>query len=110
VDGRADIYSLATIAYYLLTGRHPYNGRSPRELFQQLLTQPPEPLNQAVPGLKFSAGLEAAIMRGLARDPGARQPTVEALAAELEQGLTANPAPPPSKGLFGALKSIVGRK
>ncbi|HWH03299.1 MAG TPA: serine/threonine-protein kinase [Gemmatimonadales bacterium] len=110
VDGRADIYSLATIAYYLLTGRHPYNGRSPRELFQQLLTQPPEPLNQAVPGLKFSAGLEAAIMRGLARDPGARQPTVDALAAELEQGLTADPTPPPSKGLFGALKSIVGRK
>ncbi|HEU5465558.1 MAG TPA: serine/threonine-protein kinase [Gemmatimonadales bacterium] len=110
VDGRADIYSLATIAYYLLTGRHPYSGRSPRELFQQLLTQPPEPLNQAVPGLKFSAGLEAAIMRGLARDPGARQPTVEALAAELEQGLAADPTPPPSKGLFGALKSIVGRK
>jgi serine/threonine-protein kinase len=110
VDGRADIYSLATIAYYLLTGRHPYNGRSPRELFQQLLTQPPEPLNQAVPGLRFAPGLETAIMRGLARDPAARQPTVDALAAELEQGLTAAPTPPPSKGLFGALKSIVGRK
>ena len=110
VDGRADIYSLATIAYYLLTGRHPYNGRSPRELFQQLLTQPPEPLNQAVPGLHFSAGLEAAIMRGLARDPAGRQPTVEALAAELEQGLAAAPTPPPSKGFLGALKSIVGRK
>jgi serine/threonine-protein kinase len=110
VDGRADIYSLATIAYYLLTGRHPYNGRSPRELFQQLLTQPPEPLNQAVPGMKFSAGLESAIMRGLSRDPAARQPTVAALAAELEQGLAADPTPPPSKGLFGALKSIVGRK
>ncbi|HEX4561152.1 MAG TPA: serine/threonine-protein kinase, partial [Gemmatimonadales bacterium] len=81
VDGRADIYSLATIAYYLLTGRHPYNGRSPRELFQQLLTQPPTPLNEAVPGLRFSAGLEAAIMRGLARDPAGRQPAVEALAA-----------------------------
>ena len=110
VDGRADIYSLATIAYYLLTGRHPYNGRSPRELFQQLLTQPPEPLNQAVPGMKFSAGLDSAIMRGLSRDPAARQPTVEALAADLEQGLTADPTPPPSKGLFGALKSFVGRK
>ena len=110
VDGRADIYSLATIAYYLLTGRHPYNGRSPRELFQQLLTQPPEPLNQAVPGLRFSAGLESAIMRGLARDPAARQPTVEVLAAELERGLAADPAPPPSKGFLGALKNIVGRK
>ena len=110
VDGRADIYSLATIAYYILTGRHPYNGKSPRELFQQLLTQPPEPLNAAVPGLKFAPGIEAAIMRGLARDPAARQPTVEALAAELEQGLASAPPPPPSKGFLGALKSIVGRK
>ena len=110
VDGRADIYSLATIAYYLLTGRHPYSGRSPRELFQQLLTQPPEPLNQAVPGKRFPARLEAAIMKGLSRDPAARQPAVETLAAELEQGLADEPAPPPSKGLLGALKSIVGRK
>jgi hypothetical protein len=49
-------------------------------------------------------------MRGLARDPAARQPTVDALAAELERGLTADPVPPPSKGLLGALKSFVGRK
>src|SRR5262245_24191604 len=34
VDARADIYSLATIAYYMLTGRHPFSGRNPRELFQ----------------------------------------------------------------------------
>src|SRR5258706_395841 len=33
VDGRADIYSLAKITYYMLTGRHPHDGRSPRELF-----------------------------------------------------------------------------
>jgi len=110
VDGRADIYSLATIAYYLLTGRHPYTGKSPRELFQQLLTQAPEPLNQAVPGKRFAPGVESAIMRGLSRDPASRQPTVEALAAELEQGLAGTPAPPPSKGFLGALKNIVGRK
>ncbi|MBI1968261.1 MAG: serine/threonine protein kinase, partial [Gemmatimonadetes bacterium] len=69
VDGRADIYSLATIAFYLLTGRHPYIGRNPRELFQQLLSEPPIPLNQAVKGLQFPAPLEAAVMRGLARNP-----------------------------------------
>src|SRR6266536_1697734 len=32
VDGRADIYSLAKITYYMLTGRHPHDGRSPREI------------------------------------------------------------------------------
>ncbi len=113
VDGRADIYSLATITYYLLTGRHPYAGRSPRELFQQLLTQPPIPLNQAAPGLRFSPALEAAVMRGLARDPGERQPSVSALAAEVAAGSAAAPgssSPLPKKGLFETLKRAVGRR
>src|SRR5207249_858062 len=43
VDGRADIYSLAKITYYMLTGRHPHDGRSPRELFQQLVSGKPNP-------------------------------------------------------------------
>ena len=50
VSEQADVYSLATIAYYLLTLEHPFSGKSPRELFQQLLTQPPIPLNQAREG------------------------------------------------------------
>src|SRR5437762_2828396 len=87
VDGRADIYSLATITYYLLTGRHPYVGRSPRELFQQLLSQPPLPLSQAVKGIKVPPGVEAAVMKGLARQPADRQPTVTEFAADLEAGV-----------------------
>ena len=53
VSEQADVYSLATIAYYMLTQELPFTGKSPRELFQQLLTQPPVPLNQAVKGLRF---------------------------------------------------------
>src|SRR5881296_652807 len=109
VDGRADIYSLATITYWLLTGRHPYAGKTPRELFQQLLTEPPLPLNQAVAGLEFPAALEAAVMRGLARDPAQRQPTVTAFAAEVEAGIAAGPAPK-GGGLLDALKRAVGRR
>jgi len=77
VDHKADVYSLATIAYFLLTGELPYTGRSPRELFQQLLTQPPTPLNQAVKGLKFSPAVEQAVMAGLARDLSKRCQTVD---------------------------------
>ena len=108
VDGRADIYSLATITYYLLTGRHPYSGRSPRELFQQLLTQPPKPLTQAAPGRSFPAALEAALMRGLARSPAERQPTVLAFAADVQAAVAAQP-PPARRGLLDALKRVVGR-
>ena len=113
VDGRADIYSLATIAYYLLTGRHPYMARNPRELFQQLLSQPPTPLSEAgkTAGRKFAPGLEAAVMRGLVRDPAARQPTVVAFAAELEAGLAGGGGDRPGGGgLLGALRNLVGKR
>ncbi len=46
VSEQADVYSLATIAYYLLTQELPFTGKSPRELFQQLLTQSPVPLKK----------------------------------------------------------------
>src|SRR5919109_1138262 len=82
VNEQADVYSLATITYYLLTQALPFVGRSPRELFQQLLTQQPVPLNQAVKGLKFSSAVEAAVMHGLERDLTKRTKTVDAFARE----------------------------
>jgi serine/threonine-protein kinase len=80
VSEQADVYSLATIAYYLLTLEHPFTGKSPRELFQQLLTQQPTALNQAVKGLRFPAAIEAAVMGGLERDLGKRHKTVDEFA------------------------------
>jgi len=83
VNEQADVYSLATIAYYMLTTELPFTGKSPRELFQQLLTQAPVPLNQAVKGLRFPPAIEAAVMRGLERDLTKRSKTVDEFANEL---------------------------
>jgi serine/threonine-protein kinase len=83
VSEQADVYSLATIAYYLLTQELPFTGKSPRELFQQLLTQSPVPLNQAVKGLRFPGPIEAAVMHGLDRDLAKRSKTVDEFAREL---------------------------
>jgi eukaryotic-like serine/threonine-protein kinase len=80
VKEQADVYSLATIAYYLLTGCLPFTGKSPRELFQQLLTQAPVPLNEARRGLRFPAAVEATVMHGLQRDLAKRCRTVEEFA------------------------------
>jgi serine/threonine-protein kinase len=116
VDGRADIYSLATITYYLLSGRHPYVGRSPRELFQQLLSQPPTPLSEAAKAINVPRGVEAAVMKGLSRHPVDRQPTVTAFADELEAGLAGGGGDERAGsrggggGLLGALKNLVGRR
>lgn len=77
VGPAADQYSLATIAYHLLTGTLPYTGKSPRELFSQLLTQPPVPLNQAKPGLVFAPAIEAVVMKALSKQPSDRYPSVK---------------------------------
>ena len=103
VDHRADIFSLATIAYYLLTGRHPYTGRNPRELFQQLLRDPLLPLGEADPNLRFPATLEAAVMHGLARDPAQRPQTTTAFADEVEAALASAASGRAGGGLFGGL-------
>jgi serine/threonine-protein kinase len=82
VSEQADVYSLATITYYMLTQELPFQGKSPRELFQQLLSQSAVPLNQAVKGLKFSSEIEAAVMHGLDRDLAKRSKTVDEFARE----------------------------
>ena len=109
VDGRADIYSLAKITYNMLTGKNPNDGRSPRELFQQLLSGKAKPLSAARDDLKFPPALEAAVMKGLSRNPDDRQPTVAAFANELEAGLGQNQSPK-SRGILGTLKNIVGKR
>ena len=85
----ADQYSLATIAYFLLTGCLPFPAKTPREMFSQLLSQPPIPLNQAKPGLRFPPAVEEVVMRGLSKEPSKRYPDVVAFAAEFSDALAA---------------------
>ena len=109
MDGRADIYSLAKITYYMLTGKNPHQGRSPRELFQQLLNGKAVPLSEAREAANFPAALETAVMKALARQPADRQPTVTAFADELEAAV-AQSKDAKSRGWLGTLKNIVGKR
>ena len=103
----ADIYSLATIAYFLLTTQLPYSGKSPRELFHMLLTQPPTPLSQARRDLVFPRAVEEAVMKGLHREPPKRQPSVLEFAREFAEAIT-QPLGAGRGGLLGSLKGIFG--
>jgi serine/threonine protein kinase len=109
VTPAADQYSLATIAYFLLTGCLPYTAKTPREMFSQLLSQPPIPLNAARPGMKFSTAIESVIMRGLAKEPAKRY----ASATEFAEALRDAVGQPPGDdrpGLFGKIKQMFGRE
>lgn len=107
VGEAADIYSLATIAYFLLTTHLPYQAKSPRELFHQLLTQPPVPLSQARRDLVFPKVIDEAVMRGLAREPAKRQSSVMEFAGEFSAAV-AQPVPTGRGGLLGSIKGIFG--
>jgi eukaryotic-like serine/threonine-protein kinase len=110
VTAAADQYSLGTMAYYLLTGVHPYLGRSQRELFTQLLSQPPIPLNSARTELSFDTRIEAVVMRALSRDPTRRYADVLTMAQELRAALLEPPPPPPKReGFLGKVKGLFGR-
>ena len=112
VGPAADQYSLATIAYFLLSGIHPYTARSTRDMLSQLLTQPPTPLSKAVPGLTFNEDVERVVMKALARQPGDRYPGIVEFASALEAAILSMPAPvaPKSGGLFSKVKGLFGTK
>jgi eukaryotic-like serine/threonine-protein kinase len=88
VGPAADQYSLATIAYFLLTGVHPYIAKSTREMLSLLLSQPPIALNKAKPGLTFSPAIEAVVMRGLSRAPAERYPSITAFSDALADAIS----------------------
>jgi serine/threonine-protein kinase len=100
VGEQADVYSLAVIGYQLLTEVTPFPGKNPRELFQQLLTQDPIPLNQADRSVKFSARLEEVVMKGLARDLAKRWRRVMDFTNAFCEAATAEPE---KKGFFSSL-------
>jgi len=88
IDHRADQFSLAAIAYTLLTGREPFSGNEPvTVLYQVVHENPPSPL-AVNPALGASA--DAVIMRGLSKEPAGRYADVlefaEALRAAMAEG------------------------
>jgi serine/threonine protein kinase len=112
VTPAADQYSLACIAYLLLTGVLPYAAKSPREMFTQLLSQPPTALNKAKPGLAYGNSVEAVVMRGLAKDPKARYSSVVEFAKDLANALAtdARPSKAEESGIFSKMKGLFGGK
>lgn len=108
VTAAADQYSLATIAYYLLSGAHPYVGKSQREMFTQLLSQPPIPLGTTRKGSQVAPAVEAVVMKGLSRNPADRYPDVLTFAESLQQAVDAPSAP--REGFLAKMKSLLHRE
>ncbi|HLA14076.1 MAG TPA: serine/threonine-protein kinase [Gemmatimonadaceae bacterium] len=94
VSAAADQYSLATIAYYLLSRCLPYTAKAPREMFTQLLTMPPIPLREASDEVRIAPALDTVVMRALSRAPADRYPSVIAFAEAFENAALQTSEPP----------------
>lgn len=84
VDQRADIYALACVAYYALTGKPVFEGSEDAQLmFAHMEVDADRPSERI--GRPIHQGLEDLLMRCLHKNPLKRPPTMQALDEELEQ-------------------------
>jgi serine/threonine protein kinase len=91
VGPAADRYSLATIAYEMLTGSIPFEGQGVLELLYAHVHLDPALPSSLKPEL--SQSVDAVIMRGLAKEPRSRWSSCEAFVTALAAALGAK-APP----------------
>jgi serine/threonine-protein kinase len=82
VDGRADLYSLGCVAYYLLTGRQVFEGDTVMQVFAQHLQAVPTSPSQRGPS-PVPPDLEQLVLSCLAKKPEDRPQS----AAELDRRL-----------------------
>jgi TolB-like protein/tRNA A-37 threonylcarbamoyl transferase component Bud32/Tfp pilus assembly protein PilF len=104
VDHRADLYAWGVVAYELLAGAHPFEGRtSARKHIAAHLMEIPPPLSQKRPDL--SPGLAALVMSCLEKDPSARPQTAAALVERLG-AINAQPRQPRRRMLVAAALAV----
>jgi serine/threonine protein kinase len=93
VDRRTDLYSLAVIAYEMLTGKRPFTASDNLTLMNHVLTSTPTRPGENRPGL--SADLDVVLLRALAKQPADRFTTVEEFVRAFRAALVpADPGPP----------------
>ena len=85
VDARSDLYSLGVVGFFVLSGRLPFEGPDEVAVLARHVTDPPPAL--ASVAADVPPRLAQAIDRCLAKDPGARFASGEALAEALATAL-----------------------
>lgn len=84
LDGRSDLYSLALVAYFLLTGKDPFNKESLEKTIEAQINEAPVSLS-IILGEKISPDFDRLILKCLEKEMENRPPNARNLRASLEQ-------------------------
>jgi eukaryotic-like serine/threonine-protein kinase len=82
LDGRSDIYAVGCVAYWLVTGRLVFTGRTPMEIMLQHTQAKPVPPSKRTE-LQLCPAFDELVMACLEKNPDHRPATAEILAASL---------------------------
>ncbi len=110
IDHRADIYALGAIAYEMLCGQPPFEGRNYAHLLWQHANSEPPPLGDRTP-CALPPALERTVMRTLEKEPEKRFHSVSEMLEALDRAATesglavASPGRPPVRPLVN-LRSV----
>ncbi|MEZ4286616.1 MAG: protein kinase [Polyangiales bacterium] len=75
-DFRSDVYSIAVLAYQLLTGVLPFDAPNPGAVLMQHVHNAPPDLRSVGEGQRVPPELAAVVMRSLSKNPDARHQSV----------------------------------
>ncbi len=93
-NARSDLYSLAVVAYQMLSGAVPYKADSTLALLYKVVNEPLPPIRQVKPELPEA--VEEVLQRALAKDPAVRYPNVTAFYEALREAFGELPEDAPS--------------
>jgi hypothetical protein len=82
LDGRSDLFSVGVLLYRLLARRHPFEGPNELAIMQKVLSENPPPPSTFNPAV--SAGLDAVVLKALAKTPDARHTSAAEFSGELQ--------------------------
>lgn len=84
VDGRADLYALGCVAFWLVTGRSVFEGGSIRDIIMKHVSEAPPPL-QSLSEMRIPKEFERVVLDCLEKDPADRPASAPELSAKLAE-------------------------